>query len=394
VGAPAEARIVTPQFMLVVGATFAVFASFGMLLLALPLYARDVLGASDLGIGLAIGCASLGSIVASAPSGRVADRRGARVMLVTSAAVMAAGYLVLALEPPLAAIVPVRVLVGAAEAAFVVAVYTAATDLVPAGRHGEALSLVTAGSYGGLAVGPISANLLLDGDRFPLVWVVAALVVGLAGAVSFAVPGRRPHEGHEAPRGWLPPRVALVPGLVLLCALIGFGGFNAFVALYAREIGLERPGIVFGVFAGVVVAVRIVGRKLPDRLGARTAAGSACVLIACGLVVVGIWPSVTGLLVGTAIFAVGQAFAYPAIALLATARAAPVERSAAVGAVIAFVDVALATGAFVLGAVAHSAGYRAVFIAGAVSAAVGLAVLWRISVPRPVIAEEGLAEHA
>jgi MFS family permease len=393
VDAPAGSRIVTPQFLLVVGATFAVFASFGMLLLALPLYARDVLGASDLGIGLAIGCASFGSIVASSSSGRLADRRGARVILVTGAAVMAAGYLVLALEPPLSAIVPVRVVVGAAEAAFVVGVYTAATGLVPAGRHGEALSLVTAGSYGGLAVGPISANFLLDGDRFPLVWVVAALGVACAGAVSFALPGRRPHEGHEAPRGWLPPRAALVPGLVLLCALIGFGGFNAFAALYAREVGLERPGLVFGVFAGVVVAVRILGRKLPDRLGPRTAAGSACVLIACGLVVIGAWPSVTGLLVGTAVFAGGQAFAYPAIALLATARADPKERSAAVGAVIAFVDVALATGAFVLGAVANSAGYRTVFVAGAVSAAVGLAVLWRISMPRRVIAEEGLVEH-
>jgi predicted MFS family arabinose efflux permease len=394
VEASARSSVVTPQFLLVVGATLAVFASFGMLLLALPLYARDVLGASDLGVGLAIGSASLGSIVAGPPAGRVADRRGARIILVTGAAAMAAGYLVLALEPPLSVIVPVRVIVGAAEAAFVVAVYTAATDLVPTGRHGEALSLVTAGSYGGLAVGPIGANLLLDGDRFPLVWVVAALSVAGAGVAAFALPARRPHEGHEAPRGWLPPRAALLPGLVLLCALIGFGGFNAFAALYAREIGLERPGLVFAVFAGVVVAVRIVGRRLPDRLGARTAAGSACVLIACGLVVIGAWPSVAGLLVGTAVFAGGQAFAYPAIALLATARAAPVERSAAVGAVIAFVDVALATGAFVLGAVANSSGYRAVFFAGALSAAVGLAVLWRIAVrPSRVIAEEGLVER-
>ena len=314
-------------------------------------------------------------------------------MLVLGAAAMAVGYLVLALEPSLAVIVPVRVVVGAAEAAFVVAVYTAATDLVPEGRHGEALSLVTAGSYGGLAVGPIGANFLLDGDRFALVWVVAAVIVAGAGAASLALPARRPHQGHEAPRGWLPPRAAIVPGLVLLCALIGFGGFNAFAALYAREVGLERPGLVFGVFAGVVVAVRIIGRKLPDRLGARTAAGSACVLIALGLVVVGAWPSVAGLLVGTAIFAGGQAFAYPAIALLATARAGPAERSAAVGAVIAFVDVALATGAFVLGAVAESAGYRAVFVAGAVSAVVGLAVLWKIAVPR-VRVDEGLVERA
>lgn len=388
-----RSRLYTPEFALLIGANATVFASFGMLLLALPLYARDVLGASDFAVGLAIGAASFGAIVASAPSGRLADRRGARGILLVGAAGMAGGYLFLALEPPLGAIVPVRVFVGAAEAAFVVAVFTVTTDLAPSGRRGEAISLLTAGSYLGLAVGPIVANLIVEGGRFPLVWLVAAVSVAAAGAASLALPAR-PHHGGDAPHGWLPPRSALLPGAVLLCALIGFGGFNAFAVLYARDIGLDRPGVVFAVFAGVVVAVRVLGRKLPDRLGARTAASMACVLVTCGLVVVGAWPSVAGLLVGTAIFAAGQAFAYPAIAVLATARAAPAEKSAAVGAVIAFVDVALATGAFVLGIAAEAAGYRAVFFAGALSAAIGLALLSRVTVIRRPVMEEGLVERA
>jgi predicted MFS family arabinose efflux permease len=161
----------------------------------------------------------------------------------------------------------------------------------------------------------------------------------------------------------------------LLLALIGFGGFNAFAVLYARDIGLERPGLVFVVFAGVVIAVRVVGRTLPDRLGAHVAASVACTAVAAGLVLVALWPSAAGLLVGTAIFALGQAFAYPAIALLATARATPAERSAALAAVIAFVDVALASGALVLGVAADVWGYRAVFAAGAASAVGGLVLL-------------------
>jgi predicted MFS family arabinose efflux permease len=394
VEASARSRLVTPEFALLVGANSAVFASFGMLLLTLPLYARDVLGASDLAVGLAIGGASFGAIVAGPPSGRLADRRGARGLLLGGAAVMAAGYLFLALEPPLGAIVPVRIVVGAAEAAFVVAVFAVTTDLAPEHRRGEAISLLTAGSYFGLAIGPITANLIIEDGGFPVVWLVAALSVAAAGAASLALP-RRHHGDGDAPHGWLPPRSALLPGVVLLCALIGFGGFNAFVALYARDIGLDRPGLVFAVFAGVVVAVRVAGRKLPDRLGPRTAASTACILVACGLVIVGAWPSVTGLLIGTAIFAAGQAFAYPAIALLATVRAAPAEKSAAVGAVIAFVDVALATGAFILGIAAEAAGYRAVFLAGALSAAVGLVLLLRIRARSgAVIEQKAVVERA
>ena len=373
--APAP-RVVTRDFALVFAATFGAFATFGAIILALPLYVRDELGASDLGVGVAIGVASIGAIVAGPVSGRIADRRGRRVVAIAAAAVMTAGYVGLALEPSLPAVVAIRVVAGAAEAVFVVATFTMVTDLAPAGRRGEAMSLITTASYSGLAVGPIAADLILDTAGYRLVWTLAAgLVVG-AGVAVLAVPETRPAGEDEAPPGYLPPRSALLPGLILLLALVGFGGFNAFVALYARDdVGLGRPGLVFVVFAAVVVVVRLVGRTMPDRLGPQVTASVACAAAAVGLVLVAAWPSAAGLLVGTAVFAVGQAFAYPAIALFATMRATPAERSAAVAAVIAFVDVALASGAFVLSVAAAAWGYRAVFAAGAVSAVAGLALL-------------------
>ncbi len=372
----APPRLSSRGFVWIVAATTLVFASFGVVVLALPLYVNDVLDGSDVAVGVAIGSASIGAIVMGPVAGRVADRRGRRIVLVASAAVMAAGYLVLALQPPLGVIVPLRVVAGAAEAAFVVAGYTMATDLAPADRRGEAISLITAGSYCGLAVGPILANVIVDARGFGLAWLVALASAVAAGVIAFRLPESRPDSEEEAPGGWLPPRAALLPGAVLLLALLGFGGFNAFAALHAREVGLSRPGLVFLLFAGVVIAVRVVGRTLPDRLGARHSASLACGAVAVGLAVVALWESVPGLLLGTAIFALGQAFAYPAIALLATARASAIERSAVLGSVIAFIDVALASGAFVLGLVASAWGYPAVFAAGAVSALGGLVLLW------------------
>jgi predicted MFS family arabinose efflux permease len=51
------------------------------------------------------------------------------------------------------------------------------------------------------------------------------------------------------------------------------------------------------------------------------------------------------------------------------------ERSAVVGGVTAFVDVALGLGAFVLGAVAAVTGYAGAFVVGSVVALSGLAVV-------------------
>jgi MFS family permease len=381
-------RLITPAFGLVVASNFAVFVSFGLIVYAMPLYARDELAASDLAVGLVMGVASIGAIFAGPPSGRVADRHGRRIVLLVSAAVMLVGFLVLALEPGLGLIVPLRIVVGAAEAACVVATFTMAVDLAPEGRRGEAVSLVTVGSYAGLAVGPPLAGLLLGDDRFPVVWLVGAALVALAGLLGYAAPETRTDEHGEAPAGWFPPRSALMPGLVLLFALLGFGGYNAFVVLYARELDVAQPGLVYFVFGLVIIAVRILGRRLPDRLGPRVGASIACGTIAVGLAVIAAWPSELGLYVGTVVFAGGQALAYPAIVLLALGRSAPSERSAAVAAVAAFVDVALAAGAFLLGLTAEAFDYRAVFLCGSVSAAVGLVMLLGVRRRRvPVPAE-------
>jgi MFS family permease len=368
-------RLLTPVFVRVWLATLGAFASFGVILLALPLYVSDELEYGSIGVGIAMGSASVTAILFGPPAGRIADRRGRRAMIFGGAAVMVACYLALALEPSLPLVVVVRLFAGAGEAAFAIAVLTVAADLAPIDRRGEAMSLVTTASYLGLTIGPVAADFVLGDGRFALTWLLAAgLVVG-AGAAVLPLSETKPESEHEAPAGWLPPRSALLPGLLVLLALLGFGGFVAFAALYARELGFDRPGLVFALFGGVIVLVRTFGRKLPDRLGARSTLMLCFVNLGLGLATMGIWQAPAGLLVGTAIFAVGQALSYPAAVLLAMQASTEAERSAVVGGVTAFVDVALGLGAFVLGAVAAVTGYAGAFVVGSVVALSGLAVV-------------------
>src|SRR5688572_244940 len=118
-----------------------------MLVLTLPLYTKDVLGRGSVGVGIAIGAASLTAIVFSPLSGRFADRRGRRPLLLAGAAVMLVCYLALALDPQYPEVVAIRLLAGAAEATFVVGAYTVIADIAPDDRRGEAMSLVTLASY-------------------------------------------------------------------------------------------------------------------------------------------------------------------------------------------------------------------------------------------------------
>jgi predicted MFS family arabinose efflux permease len=131
------------------------------------------------------------------------------------------------------------------------------------------------------------------------------------------------------------------------------------------------------VFAGVVVGIRSVGARIPDRLGAARTTRMALALSAAGLALVGTWRSPAGLLAGTVVFAVGIALLTPAVMALAVEGVAPQERASVIGTTSAFLDLAFGLGPATLGFVAAAIGRPGTFLAGAVAAAVGwVLVVW------------------
>jgi MFS family permease len=169
---------------------------------------------------------------------------------------------------------------------------------------------------------------------------------------------------------------------VLAVTVFGFAGLGTFAALYARELGMDGAGMVFLVFSIVVVATRIVARKAPDRLGPRRASGTALILIAAGLLTIGIWNTPAGLYAGTVVLAFGQALAFPALMTLAVNGAPATERSSVVGTFTAFTELGFAVGALSLGVIASHLGYDGLFIACAIGPLVGALLLARLTSSR------------
>lgn len=371
-------RLLTTPFLLAVLATFGVFASIGMLLPVLPLYAKGPLDVGGVGIGLAVAAASPTALLFQPVAGRLGDVRGRRLLVVAGPLLMAASIAAYSPVDTFWALVALRLVTGIGEALAFVGVATVINDLAPEERRGETISLYSLGVWGGLALGPLLGEIVLGAGRYDAVWLTAAALTLGSALVGLLLPETRPPVVEERPRARLVHPAAVAPGLVLVASAFGFAGFSAFVALYARELGLDGAGTVFLVYSGIVVGLRILARRIPDRLGPKRASALALGLLAAGLATMGVWSEPAGLYAGAAVFAAGTALAFPSLMLLALAGAPASERGSVVGTFGAFFDVGFALGAVTLGAVASVTGYEGVFVTAAAISLTSVLLLGRI----------------
>lgn len=377
-------RLLSRQFVLAVMTILGVSMAIGLGLPVLPVYAKSSLDVGSVGVGIAVAAASPTALLAQPLAGRLGDRRGRRILVIAGPLTVAVSVAAYAFADSLSTLVLLRLVTGVGEGLVFVGAATIVNDLAPESRRGEAVSLYSLGVWGGLAVGPVLGELLLDVSGYDAVWLAAAGCSLFAAAAGFVLTETRPESIGPVTSVRLIHPAALGPGVVLIFSAFGFAGFNAFVALYARDLGLGGAGWVFLLYSLIVVAIRIFGRRIPDRLGAKQASGSALGSLAVGLATIGLWNEPVGLFIGTALFAVGTALAFPALMTLAVNRAEPSERSSVIGTFSACIDVGFALGALSLGGVATVAGYDGVFVAGALASVVGALLLARLPTQLPV----------
>lgn len=368
-----QTRLVTPTFVLVTSATFAYFVSIGALIPTIPRFVEGPLGKGEAAVGFAVGAFSISAVLIRPFIGRLGDSKGRRILMIGGSALVGTSVLSLLFVHSFPALILLRLTTGFGEAAFYVGAASAINDLAPDERRGEALSFFSLALYGGLAVGPVLGESVLGTDNFSLAFGVAAAATFAATLIALSIPDTRPEFDPDEPvsaKRVVHP-AGLLPGVILATSVWGLAGFNTLIPLYALQLGMSGSKVVFFTYSVIVLAFRSIGARIPDRLGTRRVARTALAFSTAGLVVMGVWAEPVGLFVGTAIFAIGQALAFPTLMALALSAAPARERGSVVGTFTAFFDLAFGLGALSTGWVAQNAGYEGAFLIAAAVAALG-----------------------
>jgi MFS family permease len=350
--------------------TFSGIVAVGAVLPVLPRYVHGPLDGGDIAVGVVVGCYAATGLLMRPLAGRIADTRGRRpTLLIAQLLVAISGFLML-LPLGIPGLIAARLVLGAGEGAVFTAGSAWIVDIAPRERRGRVIGLYGLAIWGGLSIGPLLGELLLQASGYSLVWVFAGAAPLCGALAALRVPDPfRPLARPE--RHPLIAREAIRPGLALALASVGYAAVAAFVVLHldARDIG--HGATVFGAFATMVVLTRLVGGDLPDRVGPARVATAAAVVETVGLIVIATAGSLAVALAGA--LAMGAAFSllYPSLSLIVVDRVPASRRGSALGTFTACFDAGVGLGAPIAGLAAALAGYEGAFLVGAAAAGIG-----------------------
>jgi MFS family permease len=362
--------VVTALGLLAVGATLPV----------LPRYVKGPIGGSDLDVGIVTGAFAITGLACRPLAGRLADRRGRKLVVICGAISTAVAGLLYFVPAGIGGLIVARLFLGAGEGA----VYTAGSawvvDMTPPERRGRIIGLYGLAIWGGLALGPPIGELILQSASFAAVWLFAAAAPLVGACLALRIPESFvPHPGGEpAGRQWI-SREALRPGLGLSLAIVGYAAMAAFVVLHLDQQGVGHGAAVFTAFAASVVGMRVIGGWLPDRFGSIPCVIGAAATEAAGLLLIAGAESMPVAVLGAVAMGSGFSLLFPSLALLVVNRVPEERRGVAMGTFTAFFDLGMGVGSPIVGAAAAIGGYEAAFVlaAGCALATIGVALSLR-----------------
>lgn len=370
-------KMLTSRLLALCACVFLGCLTVGLSLGTLPAYIHERLGFSNLVVGLTIGVQSAATLASRHFSGTLCDTRGSRRAVVSGAilcALAGLGYLA-ALKtgqgiPALAVLLAGRILAGIGESLLITGALAWGIGLAGHPRSGKVMAWVGIAIYGGLACGaPLSSLLGTPGASF--VAVAIAPLLGLVCIIS--LPGISPTGTTRIPFYKV---VGLVgrPGAGLALATVAFSCIASFIGLYFTRQGWAGASLALTAFGAAYIVVRLFLAHLPDAYGGAKVALVSLLIESAGQVLLWLAPSSLVALAGAALTGAGFSLVFPAFGVEAVKRVAPENKGVALGAYVAFFDLALGVTAPLAGWIAGRGGYAPIYALGAGAAALSAVV--------------------
>lgn len=374
----AKDKLVTPSYCFILVANFLLYFGFWLLIPVLPFYLSEVFRSEGAAIGIILSSYSLAALCIRPFSGYFLDtfsRRPFYLLAYFLFMLMFLGYLG---ATTLFIFVLCRMIQGIAFGMVTVGGNTLVVDIIPSSRRGEGLGYYGLTNNTAMSIGPMTGLFLYDaGTSFTTIFALglAVCLVGLLFASFVSPPCKTKVKREPLSFDRFILLKGIPAGICLLLLSIPYGMTTNYVAMYARQIGIDvSTGFFFTLMAVGMAVSRIFSGKQVDRgrmtqaisLGLLVVMCSFFMLSSCAAVIQWDKKSCMVLFFFIALMlGIGFGVMFPAFNTLFVNLAPNYRRATATSTYLTSWDVGLGIGMFLGGYIADVSTFDKAYLVGA-----------------------------
>lgn len=262
-------RLVTPSYCFILAANFLLYFGFWLLIPVLPFYLSEVFSTRNSTIGIILSCYTVAALCIRPFSGYFLDsfaRKPLYLMAYFIFMTMFAGYII---AGSLTLFILFRIIQGVSFGMVTVGGNTVVIDIMPSSRRGEGLGYYGLSNNIAMAVGPMSGLFLHDaGMSFTTIFCcsLGSCMAGFVCASLVKTPYKPPVRREPISLDRFILLKGIPAGISLLLLSIPYGMTTNYVAMYAKQIGINATTGFFFTFMAIGMAIsRIFSGKIVDR---------------------------------------------------------------------------------------------------------------------------------
>ncbi|EJN9517911.1 MFS transporter [Salmonella enterica] len=366
-------KLWTKDFWAITIVSFIIFFVFYVLLTLLPIYIADRLHASADKAGLLVTCFLAAAIVIRPFAGQWVGRKysNKKILVLSSLAFL----VITALYPvchSIESLLFIRVLHGITFGVITTVKGTISARLIPASRRGEGISFFSLAMGLAMVVGPWIGLNMARWDAFTAAFWLCSAVAALGIVLSLIVtvpPVIRHADGSKPNLGFAAmfDRAALPFALVTFFMTFSYAGVSAFLALYARELDLMAAASNFLLcYAIFLMICRTFTGNICDKKGPKYVVFPCLLAFTIGLVALGYTNGSIMMIISGGLIGIGYGSVTPVFQTQIISSVEPHKIGVANSLFFNAMDAGMAIGAFIMGMMVESVGYRMIYVAGAV----------------------------
>ena len=267
----------------ILAANFLLYFGFWLLIPVLPFYLSEIFNAGNSTIGIILSCYTVAALCIRPFSGYFLDSFARKPLYLLAYFIfmtMFAGYII---AGSLVLFILFRIIHGVSFGMVTVGGNTVVIDIMPSSRRGEGLGYYGLSNNIAMAVGPMSGLFLHDaGMSYTTIFCcsLGSCIAGFICASLVKTPYKPPVKREPISLDRFILLKGIPAGISLLLLSIPYGMTTNYVAMYAKEIGINATTGFFFTFMAVGMAIsRIFSGKIVDK-------GKITQVISAGLYIV------------------------------------------------------------------------------------------------------------